>query len=152
MAATDRDAPGIPEGCVGLVVNGGLMRGMRAHGRLVLANAVFVREVRTAPVYRLWSIEDRHPGMIRVAAGGAAIAAELYAVPRATLATVIEEEADGLCVGRVLLEDGTAPLGVLIEPRRVEGMREITALGGWRAWVEQQGIPQDPPVQAVARG
>lgn len=137
------DAPDVPPDHVGLVVNGGLMRGMRAHGRLAAAGAVFLREVRTAPVYRLWSIEDRHPGMIRSAAGGASIAAELHAIPRATLAQVVEEEADGLCVGRVLLDDGTAPLGVLIEPRRVEGMEEITALGGWRAHVEARAIPQD---------
>ncbi len=136
------DAPGVPTGHVGLVVNGGLMRGMRAHGRLAAAGAVFLRDVRTAPVYRLWSIEDRHPGMIRFATGGASIAAELHAVPRGTVAQVIEEESDGLCVGRVLLHDGTAPLGVLIEPRRIEGMEEITAFGGWRAYVEAQGIPQ----------
>ncbi|SHJ33693.1 hypothetical protein SAMN02745194_02318 [Roseomonas rosea] len=135
------EAPDIPEGHVGLVVNGGLMRGMRAHGRMIAAGALFLRDVTTAPLYRLWSIGDRHPGMIRVAQGSA-IAAELYAIPRTTFPQVVEEEAPGLCVGRVPLSDGTAPLGVLIEPWRVEGMEEITAYGGWRAFVEAKGIPQ----------
>lgn len=136
------DAPGIPEGQVGLVVNGGLMRGMRAHARMLAAGAVFLREVRTAPFYRLWSIADRHPGTVRFEAG-AAVAAELYAVPRGSFAAVVEEEAPGLCVGRVPLDDGTTPLGVLIESWRVEGQEEITAYGGWRAYVEAKGIAQD---------
>ena len=55
---------------------------------------------------------------------------------------MVEGEAEGLCVGRVPLDDGTAPLGVLIEPWMTEGMAEITARGGWRAYVEAQGIPQ----------
>jgi hypothetical protein len=137
------DAPGVPDGHVGLVVNGGLMRGMRAHGRMLAVGATFLREVRTAPLYRLWSVGDRHPGMIRFGSGGASVLAELYAVPRAGFATVVEEEAPGLCVGRVRLEDATAPLGVLIEPWRVEGMVEITSYGGWRAYVAAKAIPQD---------
>lgn len=137
------EVSGIPEGHVGLVVNGGLMRGMRSESRMRAAGALFLRDVVTAPAYRLWSILDRHPGMIRFASGGAAIEAELYAVPRATFPQVVEEEAPGLSVGRVLLEDGTSPLGVIIEPWRVEGMTEITAHGGWRAYVRHKGIPQD---------
>ncbi|MCR0981025.1 allophanate hydrolase-related protein [Roseomonas populi] len=136
------EVPGIPPGNVALVVNGGLMRGMRAHDRMLQAGAVFLREVTTAPRYRLWSIADRFPGMLHAPAGGAAIGAELYAVPRAGFAGIVESEPDGLCVGRVLLSDGTAPLGVLAEPRLVEGRTEITAHGGWRAYVLAQGIPQ----------
>ena len=118
------------------------MRGMRSASRMSAAGAVFIRHVLTAPVYRLWSILDRHPGMIRFASG-AAIAAELYSVPRTSFPQVIEEEAPGLSVGRVLLDDGTSPLGVIIEPWRVAGMEEITEYGGWRAYVGQKGISQD---------
>lgn len=137
------EVSGIPEGHVGLVVNGGLMRGMRAESRMTAAGAVFIRDVSTAPVYRLWSILDRHPGMIRFTAGGAVISAELYAIPRVTFPQVVEEEAPGLSVGRVLLDDGSSPLGVIIEPWRVEGMEEITHHGGWRAYVAHRGIPQN---------
>ena len=137
------ETPGIPDGHVALVVNGGLMRGMRSEARMRAAGALYVRDVITAPLYRLWSILDRHPGMIRFASGGAAIAAELYAVPRDRFPDIVEEEAPGLSVGRVLLDDGTAPLGVIIEPWRVEGMAEITQHGGWRAYVDAKGIPQN---------
>lgn len=36
---------------VELVVNGGLMRSLRAHDRLLRVSAVFLSEVRTAPMY-----------------------------------------------------------------------------------------------------
>jgi hypothetical protein len=137
------EVSGIPEGHVGLVVNGGLMRGMRSASRMSASGAVFMRDVSTAPVYRLWSILDRHPGMIRFASSGAAIAAELYAVPRVSFPQVVEEEAPGLSVGRVLLADGTSPLGVIIEPWRIEGMAEITHHGGWRSYVMQKGLSQE---------
>ena len=137
------EVSGIPGGHISLVVNGGLMRGMRSASRMSAAGAVFMRDVSTAPCYRLWSILDRHPGMIRFASGGAAIAAKLYAVPRLSFAQVIEEEAPGLSVGRVLLSDGTSPLGVIIEPWRVEGMAEITHHGGWRSYVTHTGLSQE---------
>jgi hypothetical protein len=52
-------------------VNGTLMRGLELNGNLLAAGASFVREDRTAPVYRLWSIGDKHPAMVRVAKGSA---------------------------------------------------------------------------------
>jgi gamma-glutamylcyclotransferase (GGCT)/AIG2-like uncharacterized protein YtfP len=134
-----------PAGSVILVVNGGLMRGMRSEYRMSEAGAVFLKEVGTAPVYRLYSIANGFPGMVRATDGGASIRAEMYALPYAGFAAVVESEPDGLCVGRVLLDDGTTALGVLAEPRLVAGCDEITAFGGWRAYVEARRIPQVRP-------
>ena len=89
-----------------LAVNGTLMRGLELNGNLLAVGARFMREARTAPTYRLWSIEDRHPAMIRVAAGGAAIAVEVWSVPAAGLATILQQEPPGLCIGKVRLSDG----------------------------------------------
>jgi gamma-glutamylcyclotransferase (GGCT)/AIG2-like uncharacterized protein YtfP len=122
-----------------LAVNGTLMRGLELNGNLVAAGARFVREARTAPSYRLWSINDRHPAMIRVNAGGAAIAVEVWAVPAAGLASILQQEPPGLCIGKVRLADGEEALGVLGEPLLCEGMREITEYGGWRAYIAARG-------------
>ena len=119
-----------------LAVNGTLMRGLALNGNLVEAGATFVREARTAPVYRLWSIADRHPAMIRVGGGGAAIVVEVWSVPPAGLATILLKEPPGLCIGKVRLDDGSETLGVLGEPALCEGMREITEYGGWRPYVD----------------
>lgn len=121
-----------------LAVNGTLMRGLELNQNLLDSGATFVREARTAPVYRLWSIGDRHPAMIRVAQGGAAIALEVWSVPPEGLASILLKEPPGLCIGKVELEDGNQTLGVLGEPLLCEGMREITRYGGWRAYVAAQ--------------
>ena len=118
-----------------LAVNGTLMRGLELNANLVEAGATFVREARTAPVYRLWSIDDRHPAMIRVDVGGAVIALEVWSVPPEGLASILLKEPPGLCIGKVRLEDGSETLGVLGEPVLCEGQREITTYGGWRAYL-----------------
>ncbi len=122
-----------------LAVNGTLMRGLELNGNLLAVGARFVREAQTAPIYRLWSINDRHPAMMRVATGGAAIAVEVWAVPAAGLATILQQEPPGLCIGKVQLADGEETLGVLGEPALCEGMREITEYGGWRAYIAARG-------------
>src|SRR5262245_46555397 len=52
-----------------VVFNGTVMRDQPAHANL--AGATFLEDVRTAPVYRLWTIGDRHPAMMRADKGGA---------------------------------------------------------------------------------
>ncbi len=120
---------------VPLAVNGTLMRGLELNDHLLEAGARFVRETTTAPEYRLWSIGDHHPAMLRVGEGGAAIAVEVWDVPAAALARILLAEPPGLCIGKVRLAGGDVALGVLAESALCEGQREITGWGGWRAYV-----------------
>ena len=143
VADGDHGAPGVALKEIALdvllSVSGTLMRGLELNQNLLAVGASFVREAHTAPVYRLWSIHDRHPAMIRVAAGGATVAVEVWAVPAAGLATILMREPPGLCIGKVRLADGEETLGVLGEPALCEGMREITEYGGWRAYLAARG-------------
>ena len=126
--------PKPPEKTVLLAVNGTLMRGLELNPNLLEVGATFVRETQTEPAYRLWSINDRHPAMVRVAAGGVAVAVEVWAVPPAGLASILLKEPPGLSIGKVTLSDGEIVLGVLGEPILCEGKLEITRFGGWRAY------------------
>ena len=121
-----------------LAVNGTLMRGLELNPNLLRVGATFVREDATDACYRLWSIDDRHPAMLRTPGEGARVAVELWDVPLAGLAQVLLSEPPGLAIGKVVLQDGSVVLGVLGEPFLCEGRREITAFGGWRAYVEGQ--------------
>ncbi len=117
-----------------LAVNGTLMRGLELNPNMIAAGAEFVREDRTVAAYRLYSIGDRHPGMVRVAVGGVSVAVEVWSVPPQGLATILLKEPPGLCIGKVSLLSGEETLGVLAEPILCEGQREITEFGGWREY------------------
>jgi hypothetical protein len=118
-----------------LAVNGGLMRGMPLNPTMVAADAVFVRDSTTEPSYRLWSINDRYPAMVRVTSGGAAVAVEIWSVPAEGVAFILMNEPDGLTMGKVTLADGSVVIGVVGESAACEGQKEITACGGWRAYI-----------------
>lgn len=118
-----------------LAVNGTLMRGLELNPNLLAVGATFLRETQTEPAYRMWSIHDRHPAMVRVSAGGVAVVVEVWGVPAAGLASILLREPPGLSIGKVKLADGAEVLGVLGEPVLCEGQKEITSFGGWRAYI-----------------
>jgi hypothetical protein len=116
-------------------VNGTLMRGLALNENLIAARATFVREDETDACYRIWSIDDRHPAMMRTPGEGMSVALEVWNVPVAGLVGILLAEPPGLAVGKVVLRDGSIVLGVLGEPFLCEGKREITEYGGWRGYV-----------------
>ena len=124
---------------VHLAVNGVLMRGLALNRNLLTVGATFVGEAQTAPVYRLWSIDDQYPAMQRIHRGGTAITLEVWAMPLSHLGTILRQEPPGLCIGTVLLADGSTVLGVLGEAYVCAGQPEITSWGGWRAYMGHQG-------------
>jgi hypothetical protein len=124
----------MPKDTVLLAVNGTLMRGLELNPNMIAAGATFVAEAKTAACYRIWSIGDRHPGMIRTRGPSGAVALELWSVPPDGLAGILIREPAGLAIGKVLLDDGREALGVLAEAWLTEGEREITEYGGWRAY------------------
>jgi len=121
-----------------LAVNGTLMRGLELNDNLLQVGARFVREDETDSCYRLWSIADRHPAMLRTSGAGARVAVEVWSVPVAGLARILLGEPPGLAIGKVVLRDGSVVLGVVGEPFLCEGQREITPFGGWRAYMESR--------------
>ena len=119
-----------------LAVNGGLMRDFKDNKKLLDVNATFIREAHTEPIYRLFSIGDHYPAMLRVTEGGKEIAVEIWAVPLAGIGIVLTQEPPGLCIGKVLLADGEEVLGVLGELICCEQGKEITQYGGWRNYLK----------------
>ena len=123
---------------IDFAVNGTLMRGLELNGNLQKVGALFVREDITAPMYRLWSIADRHPAMLRVHENGQAIALEIWSITPAALGEILLSEPAGLCIGKIILANGQEILGVLGEPFLCEGQVEITSYGGWRAYTNSK--------------
>lgn len=123
------------ETTVYLAVNGTLMRGLELNGNMTLVGAQFVREAWTEPTYRLWSISDRHPAMMRVHQGGVSVAVEVWSVPASGISFLLLLEPPGLSIGKVRLVNGEEVLGVIGEAFLCEGQKEITQWQGWRAYI-----------------
>ena len=92
----------------------------------------------TAPDYRLYALETTppKPGMLRVEAGaGASIALEIWALPAAAFGKFVAAVPPPLSIGTVRLADGRDVKGFIVEAADIDGAREISAFGGWRAFV-----------------
>jgi gamma-glutamylcyclotransferase (GGCT)/AIG2-like uncharacterized protein YtfP len=119
---------------VELFVNGTLMRNLKVHRNL--DGAEFMGEFRTAPVYRLYSIGDIHPGMFEVEYGGIAVTGEIYRMSDEIWARVEAGEPPNLYRGPVKLANGKTVDGILF-PRALAESRhkDISGFGSWRAYI-----------------
>ena len=125
------------EKCIEIAVNGTLMRGLELEPNLISLEAKFVREDLTESAYRLFSIDDLHPGMVRVPASGLenvipiSVAVEIWCMPASGVAKLLQKEPPGLSIGRIKLKDGkTKILGVLAEPALIVGKKDISDFPG----------------------
>ena len=117
-----------------LFVNGTLMRGLSLHHNL--EGAEFLGAYRTAPHYRLHSIDDVHPGMFEVDEGGVSVAGEFYRMSEEIWKKVEAGEPPNLYCGPVLLEDGRSVNGILYPRGLAEGKYlDISGYGDWRVYM-----------------
>ena len=60
-----------------LAVNGTLMRGLELESNLKEVGAIFVKKSKTEKAYRLYSVDDKYPAMVK-GKHGKAIEVEVY--------------------------------------------------------------------------
>ena len=126
------DAHSVP-----IAVVGAHLSGLPLNGQLTSRGARLLSRTRTAPCYRLYALPGTtpaRPGMVRDPAG-AALEIEVWALPRAGWASFIEGIPAPLAIGSVETEAGDWVKGFLCEPHALAGAEEVTAHGGWRAWL-----------------
>jgi gamma-glutamylcyclotransferase (GGCT)/AIG2-like uncharacterized protein YtfP len=130
------------ERTISLFVNGTLMRGDILHANL--DGATFVSEAHTMPRYRLFSIGDVHPGMIRAERDGVSVSGEIYELDLEHLDRLLMGEPPGLGLGVVDLEDSGKMLGIFWVAAELPGTAvEISRFGGWREYRRaNDGQPQ----------
>lgn len=144
-AAGDSFAPAVRSGQVRVAVCGAHLEGQPLHPQLAERGARLVARTRTAPRYRLYALADggapvQRPGLVHAAAGesGAAIEVEVWEMPETHFGSFVAGIPAPLGIGRTELADGTAVPGFICEPRALAGATDITAFGGWRAWLDQR--------------
>ncbi|MEH3046250.1 allophanate hydrolase [Sphingomonas adhaesiva] len=126
---------------VKLAVVGAHLKDMPLHWQLTSRNATFVGAFETAPTYRLYAIADSVPPKPALVhdEDGAAIQLEVYELGVAEFGSFTVEVPAPLAIGTVTLADGSSVKGFVAEPRALAGAQDITALGGWRAYIAQRG-------------
>jgi len=133
------DLDGKPE-TVKVAVVGAHLAGMPLHWQLTSREARLVARTRTAPAYKLYAMANStppKPALVHVGEG-ASIEVEVYELPVAAFGAFVVEVPPPLAIGTVTLEDGGQVKGFVAEPRALEGAQDITALGGWRAYIAQR--------------
>ncbi|WP_410669172.1 allophanate hydrolase [Amycolatopsis sp. cmx-4-68] len=131
---------GLPGARVPLVVVGAHLRGQPLNHELTSRGGRFVAETLTAAAYRLHALGTvpPKPGLVRVAAEGVSIAAEVWDLPVAGFGDFVARVPAPLVIGKVELADGTSVPGFLCEPTATEGATDISATGGWRAYLDSR--------------
>ncbi|MDT4830343.1 Allophanate hydrolase [compost metagenome] len=133
-------APAQAPGCVRVAVVGAHLTGMPLNFQLTSRDAVLVEQTRTAADYRLFALPGTvppKPGLVR-SQDGAPLIVELWDVPLARFGEFVAEIPPPLGIGNLQLEDGRWVKGFICEPYALEGARDITAFGGWRAFIASQ--------------
>ena len=123
-----------------LAVNGTLMRGLELENNLKEAGAFFVKESKTEKAYRLYSINDKYPAMIRVNEDGNTVDVELYEIGEEGLKQVLSKEPPGLTIKEITLIDGVSVQGVVGFNDIIKGQKEITSYGGWRNYLASKKL------------
>ena len=130
---------GGPVDPIKLAVVGAHLEGMPLHWQLTSRNASLVAVTETAATYRLYAMADSVPPKPALVwdASGAAIKVEVYALDPAAFGAFVAEVPPPLAIGTVTLADGSSVKGFVAEPRALAGAEDITALGGWRAFISR---------------
>jgi allophanate hydrolase len=122
---------------VPIAVIGAHLSGQLLNGELLALGARLRQATRTAADYRLYVLPDgRRPGLVRMPGAGGTIEVEIWDVPAAGVGALLSGIRPPLGLGTISLADGSEVSGFLCESYAVEGARDITAFGGWRAWRE----------------
>jgi allophanate hydrolase len=121
-----------------LVVCGAHLSGLALNHQLVERGGRRLCATKTAPCYRLYALPGgppERPGLIRVPTDGVAIDVEVWALPETTIGSFLRGIPAPLGLGSVELADGRLEKGFICEGFAAEGARDISALGGWRAYL-----------------
>lgn len=123
--------------CVAVAVCGAHMEGLPLNHQLTARGASLARRARTAPHYRLYALPGgpiERPGLVR-GEGGASIEVEVWNLSLSQFGSFVAQIPAPLGIGKILLDDGEEVAGFLCESYAVAAARDITALGGWRAYL-----------------
>jgi allophanate hydrolase len=130
---------------IAIAAVGAHLSGMALNGELKALGGRLLEATATAPDYKLYALKGTtppKPGMLRVKAGaGSSIQLEVWALSAAAFGKFVASIPPPLSIGTIRLADGSGVKGFLVEPAAIDGARDISAFGGWRAFMAEAAAP-----------
>jgi allophanate hydrolase len=125
-----------------LAVAGAHLSGLPLNGELTSRGARLVGTAKTASDYRFYALAGTvpaKPGLVKTPGfSGPGIDVELWTLGREAFGAFVAGVPAPMVIGNVTLDDGRVVKSFLCEPYAVEGSEEITALGGFRAYLAKR--------------
>jgi allophanate hydrolase len=133
---------------VRVAVVGAHLSGMPLNAQLTERGARLLTQTTTAPHYRFYALPGTvppKPGLQRVAEGqGARIVVEVWEMPVEHYGSFVALVPAPLGIGTLALDDGSSVQGFLCEACALDGALDITAHGGWRAYLAARAAQPAP--------
>ena len=123
--------------CVWLAVAGAHLSGQPLNHELTALGARRIRTTKTAPQYRLYALDTvpPKPGLVHVPGESAhAIEVEIWELTPQAFGAFVARIPAPMTIGMTRLADGSLVKGFSCEPHALQGAREISQFGGWRAF------------------
>ncbi|MGZ3238766.1 MAG: allophanate hydrolase-related protein, partial [Burkholderiaceae bacterium] len=141
------------EPTVQVAVVGAHLTGQPLNWQLLECGAQLVEATHSLDQYRLHALAGTtppKPGLVRVAKNGTFIALEVWEMPLRHFGKFVANVPPPLVIGTIQLSDGRFVKGFLCEPLALEGAKDITHFGGWRAYLEttSNAKPDQPSLAA----
>lgn len=121
-----------------VAVVGAHLTGMPLNFQLTTRQAVHVETTTTSADYALYALPGTvppKPGLARQESGQKIIV-ELWDIPKARFGEFVAEIPTPLGMGNVELADGRWVKGFICEPYGLNGAKNISEFGGWRAYIQ----------------
>jgi allophanate hydrolase len=122
-----------------VVVCGAHLDGLALNWQLKQRGARLVETTQSSADYQLYALAGGppfRPGMVRVDQGGVAIEVEVWELPSRELGSFLTGIPAPLGLGKVQLADGRWECGFICEAYGLQGAKNISHLGGWRAYLK----------------
>ncbi|MGB3597865.1 allophanate hydrolase [Pseudomonas neustonica] len=138
--ALSGQAVGNPDS-IDVLVCGAHLEGLPLNWQLIERGAVLKQHTQTSAHYLMYALAGGppfRPGLIRDEAAGVAIEVEIWSMPKSEFGSFVAGIPAPLGIGKVQIADGSWVCGFICEPYGLEGSSDISALGGWRAYMAQR--------------
>ncbi len=126
---------------VRVAVVGAHLSGLPLNHQLIDRGGKLDKAAHTSANYRLYALPGTtppKPGMLRDPGRGAAIEVEVWRLPLREYGSFVAGIPSPLGIGQIELDNGEWVQAFVCESWAVQGAEEITALGGWRAFLAQK--------------